>query len=71
MFVKVTYKSPTLTKQFGAIDLLQKFNSQFYIKYIGNTTKAIDTRDVGKELSYYPNIKTIEQAMQTHPEYFI
>jgi hypothetical protein len=71
MFVKVAYKSFTLAKQFGPVDLLQKFNSLYYIKHIGNTTKVIDTRDVDKELLYYPDIKTIEQAIQAHPEYFI
>jgi hypothetical protein len=70
MFAKVTYKSFTLINRFGPIDLLQKFNSRYYIKHIGNTTKVIDTRDV-EVIKYYPDIKTIEQAMQTHPEYFI
>jgi hypothetical protein len=70
MFAKVAYKSFTLTNQFGPVDLLQEFNSSYYIKYIGNSTKVIDARDV-EVITYYHDIKTIEQAIQAHPEYFI
>jgi hypothetical protein len=70
MFTKVAYKSFTLAKQFGPVDLLQKFNPRYYIKHVGNTTTVIDTRDV-EVITYYPDIKTIEQALQAHPEYFI
>jgi hypothetical protein len=70
MFVKVAYKSSTLINRFGSVDLLQKFNSRYYIKHIGNSTKVIDTRDV-EVIRYYPDVKTIEQAIQAYPEYFI
>jgi hypothetical protein len=70
MFVKVTYKSFTLANRFGPVDLLQKFNSQFYLKHIGDTTKVIDYRYITC-IENFPHIKTLEQALQAHPEYFI